>query len=66
MSTIRKTQQMYLLEMSSSHEDLRGVKKRDRFKKSDEMSEKEFEYWKDWLNQNEKRLIDEIIRVFDE
>ena len=66
MFTIQKTQQMYLLEMSSSHEDLRGVKKRDRFKKSDEMSEKEFEYWKDWLNKNEKSLIDEINRVFDE
>ena len=52
--------------MSSSHEDLRGIKKRDRFKKSDEMSEKEFEYWKDWLNKNEKSLIDEINRVFDE
>ncbi len=51
--------------MSSSHEDLRGVKKRDRFKKSDEMSEKEFEYWKDWLNQNEKRLIDEISDYLD-
>jgi len=34
---------MYLLEMSSSHEDLRGIKKRDRFKESDEMSEKDFE-----------------------
>ena len=66
MFTIQKTQQMYLLEMSSSHEDLRGIKKRDRFKKSDEMSEKEFEYWKDWLNKNEKSLIDEINRVFDE
>ena len=52
--------------MSSSHEDLRGVKKRDRFKKSDEMSEKEFEYWKDWLNKNEKRLIDEIGDVFEQ
>ena len=40
--------------------------KRDRFKKSDEMSEKEFEYWKDWLNKKEKSLIDEINRVFDE
>ena len=50
--------------MSSSHEDLRGVKNRDRFKKSDEMSENEFEYWKDWLNKNEKNLIDEIGEVF--
>ena len=51
--------------MSSSHEDLRGEKKRDRFKKSDEMSEKEFEYWKDWLNKNEKSLIDEITDYLD-
>ena len=61
MSTIQKTQQMYLLEMSSSHEDLRGVKKRDRFKESDEVSEREFQYWMDWLNKNEKRLIEEIV-----
>ena len=65
MFTIQKTQQMYLLEMSSSHEDLRGIKKRDRFKESDEMSEKDFEYWKDWLNKNEKSLIDEIGEVFE-
>ena len=51
--------------MSSSHEDFRGEKKRDRFKKSDEMSEKEFEYWKDWLNKNEKSLIDEITDYLD-
>ena len=65
MSTIRKTQQMYLLEMSSSHEDLRGIKKRDRFKQSDEMSENDFEYGKEWLNRNEKRLIDEISEYLD-
>ena len=51
--------------MSSSHEDLRGIKKRDRFKESDEMSEKDFEYWNDWLNKNEKNLIDEIGEVFE-
>ena len=66
MSTIRKTQQMYLLEMSSSHEDLRGIKKRDRFKESDEMSEKEFQYWIEWLRKNEKSLVDEIGRIPDE
>ena len=60
MSTIRKTQQMYLLEMSSSHEDLRGIKKRDKFKDSDEMSEKEYQYWIEWLRKNEKSLVDEI------
>ena len=60
MFTIQKTQQMYLLEMSSSHEDLRGIKKRDRFKESDEMSEKEFQYWIEWLRKNEKSLVDEI------
>ena len=65
MFTIQKTQHMYLLEMSSSHEDLRGIKKMDRFKESDEMSEKDFEYWKDWLNKNEKSLIDEIGEVFE-
>ena len=37
--------------------------KKDRFKESDEMSEKDFEYWKDWLNKNEKSLIDEIGEV---
>ena len=26
----------------------------------------EAEFWKDWLNQNEKSLINEINRVFDE
>ena len=60
MFTIQKTQQMYLLEMSSSHEDLRGIKKRDRLKESDEMSEKEFQYWIEWLRKNEKSLVDEI------
>ncbi len=47
-------------------EDLRGIKKRDKFKKSEEMSEKDFQYWKDWLNKNEKRLIEEIGKVHDE
>ena len=66
MFTIQKTQQMYLLEMSSSHEDLRGIKKRDRFKQSDEMSEKEYQYWIEWLRKNEKSLVDEIGRIPDE
>ena len=46
--------------MTTLHEDLRGVKKRDRFKESDQMSEKDFQYWKDWLIKNEKRLSEEI------
>ena len=41
-------------------EDLRGIKKRDWFKESDEMSEREFHYWIEWLRKNEKSLIDEI------
>ena len=52
--------------MTSTHEDLRGVKKRDRFKESDEMSEKQFQYWIKWLRRNEKRLIEEIGKVHDE
>ena len=52
--------------MTTPHEDLRGIKKRDKFKKSEEMSEKDFQYWKDWLNKNEKRLIEEIGKVHDE
>ena len=47
------------------HEDLRGIKKRDRFKESEVMSEKEFQSWMDWLNKNEKNLIDEIGDVFE-
>ena len=48
------------------HEDLRGIKKRDRFKESEVMSEEEFQSWMDWLNRNEKRLIDEIGDVFEQ
>ena len=51
--------------MTSIHEDHIGIKKRDRFIESDEMSDKEFEYWKDWLNKNEKSLIDEISDYLD-
>ena len=51
--------------MTSTHEVLRGIKKRDWFKESDEISEKDLEYWKDWLNKNEKSIIDEIGEVFE-
>ena len=54
------------IKMTSTHEDLRGVKKRDRFKESDEMSEKELQYWNEGLNKNEKRLIDEIGDVIEQ
>ena len=43
----------------------RGIKKRDKFKESKEMSEKEFEKWMDWLDKNEKRLIQEICESLD-
>ena len=52
--------------MTSTHEDLRGIKKRDLFKKSEEMTEVEFQSWMDWLNKNEKNLIDEIGDVFEQ
>jgi len=47
------------------HEDLRGVKKRDRFKESEVMSEKEFQSWMDWLNKNEKEIIEELSEYLD-
>ena len=43
----------------------RGIKKRDKFKESEEMSEKEFQKWMDWLDKNEKRLIQEICESLD-
>ncbi len=44
----------------------RRIKKRDRFKESDGMSEKEVQYWTECLRGNEKSLIDEIGRILDE
>ena len=53
--------------MTSRHnDDLREIKKRDRFKESDEMSEREFQYWIECLIGNEKSFIDEIGRIFYE
>jgi len=46
--------------MTTPHEDLRGKRKRDRFKESDEMSESEFRFWIEWLRKNEKSLVDEV------
>ena len=48
------------------HEDLRGIKKRDRFKESEVMTEEEFQFLVEWLNKNEKRLIDEIGDVIEQ
>ena len=54
------------IQMTSHHEDLRGIKKRDRFKQSDDMSERDVQFWIKWLQRNEKSHIDEIGRIPDE
>ncbi len=38
----------------------RRIKRRDRFKESDEMSERVSQFWIEWLRMNEKSLVDEI------
>ena len=53
------------IQMTLHQEDLRGIKKRERFKESDEMSERDFQYWIEWLGRNEKSLVDEIGEVFE-
>ena len=61
----RREKRQSEIQMTSTYEDLRGKSKRNRFNESDEMSEKEFQYWIEWLRKNEKSLIDEIGEVFE-
>ena len=49
--------------MKTSHEKLRGVKTKNWIRKIPKLSKSESEYWKKYLEDNEKRLIKRILEV---
>ena len=49
--------------MKTSHELLRGVKTKKSIWKIPKLSKSESEYWKKYLEDNEKRLIKRILEV---
>ena len=44
--------------MKTSHEKLRGVKTKNWIRKIPKLSKSESEYWKKYLEDNEKRIIE--------
>jgi len=49
--------------MKTSHEKLRGVKTKNWIWKIQLLSKSEYDYWKKYLEDNEKRLIKRILEV---
>jgi serine kinase of HPr protein (carbohydrate metabolism regulator) len=49
--------------MKTSHEKLRGVKTKNWIRKIQKLSKSESEYWKKYLEDNEKRLIKRILEI---
>jgi hypothetical protein len=49
--------------MKTSHEKLRGVKTKNWIRKIPKLSKSEYDYWKKYLEDNEKRLIKRILDV---
>ena len=49
--------------MKTSHEKLRGVKTKNWILKIPKLSKSEYDYWKKYLEDNEKRLIKRILEV---
>ena len=49
--------------MKTSHEKLRGVKTKNWIRKIQKFSKSESEYWKKYLEDNEKRIIKRIWKI---
>ena len=49
--------------MKTSHEKIRGDKTKNWIRKIPKLSNSESEYWKKYLEDNEKRLIKRILEI---